>query len=400
MRLVVLDPALVNKFGHHYNMDSRLRREALRRGLGCRILGHAGMDAATRDELDAVALFRRSTYAKPADRDESFQRLNNDTLADLRRLHPEHLSPQDLFLIHSIDQDLLAGLLAWHAGIPRERRPWLVSFSHDTLPFDDAEAFRRKAGWYRIARGQIRDDTERFRMVVCDHRHAQAYSDITGWPVTPVAMPFFDDTAPADRPWAGGTVRIGFLGSFFLRKGGGLLAGAADHLLRQRPGRAHLVIHVGNPMDIPEAREAVLQLRALAAAGAGLDLIEGTMSEADYNRLLDGCDAVALPYDPAVYRYKTSAVLAEAFAAGKPVVVAAATWLAEQAEQAGAGHTVFDSMTAGALGDALVRLVDDFPAHKHRASLLAPDWRRRHGVTAFLDTVLAWAEQPALSAAT
>ncbi|MDJ0843117.1 glycosyltransferase [Crocosphaera sp.] len=61
-------------------------------------------------------------------------------------------------------------------------------------------------------------------------------------------------------------------------------------------------------------------------------LIRQAMSADDYYQILAEADALILPYDPNSYRFRTSGVLTEALAAGKPVIVPQNSWLGKQVD--------------------------------------------------------------------
>ncbi len=62
----------------------------------------------------------------------------------------------------------------------------------------------------------------------------------------------------------------------------------------------------------------------------------------DYYQLLNTADIILLPYKQQFYYARTSGILIEAFALGKPVIVTDNTWMSEQLENFGAGITFQD----------------------------------------------------------
>ncbi|MDQ1688103.1 MAG: hypothetical protein QOK42_1078 [Frankiaceae bacterium] len=75
---------------------------------------------------------------------------------------------------------------------------------------------------------------------------------------------------------------------------------------------------------------------------AGVDLVEGTLSEDEYAAQLRAADVAVLPYRASEFRTRTSGVLLDAARAGTPVVVASGTWLAEVTEEHGLGAVYTD----------------------------------------------------------
>src|SRR6185369_9537754 len=70
--------------------------------------------------------------------------------------------------------------------------------------------------------------------------------------------------------------------------------------------------------------------------GERVQLVREPVDSKRYYEILSMADIVVLPYRERNYRARTSGVLVEALAAGKPVVVTKGTWLEEQTLQANA----------------------------------------------------------------
>jgi hypothetical protein len=72
-----------------------------------------------------------------------------------------------------------------------------------------------------------------------------------------------------------------------------------------------------------------------------------------YDALLRSADAVVIPYEPADYRVRTSAVFCESVAAGKAVLAPAGTWMHEQMTAMEGGGIAFAPYEAPALAAAI-----------------------------------------------
>ena len=106
----------------------------------------------------------------------------------------------------------------------------------------------------------------------------------------------------------------------------------------------------------------------------------------DYYAELAAADLVVLPYDAEVYRDRSSGILAEALAAGKPVVVPAHTWMADQIDdRRGRVFHGADELPAAA-GEILQR----YPAFARAAADYVSRWREQHSPLRLLEVL----EQP------
>ncbi|MDD3370307.1 MAG: glycosyltransferase, partial [Alphaproteobacteria bacterium] len=117
------------------------------------------------------------------------------------------------------------------------------------------------------------------------------------------------------------------------------------------------------------------------------------MSDGDYYRNIGSADLVLIPYDRVSYGARSSGVLAEALAAGKPVVVPSGTWMADQID--GSCGRVFDSPEdfCAAVRDA----VDHFDELAEGAQKKKDEWRKKHNPEELVAHL--WRNQASSSAA-
>jgi len=98
-----------------------------------------------------------------------------------------------------------------------------------------------------------------------------------------------------------------------------------------QPGKVHFTIQSNYNVAGGEAGILKAKLRLTQYPSQKVHLIEEPLQAEEYYQLLARADLVILPYDPQTYQ-RSSGVLTEALAAGKPVVVPANTWLSEQVD--------------------------------------------------------------------
>lgn len=185
-------------------------------------------------------------------------------------------------------------------------------------------------------------------------------------------------------------IHIVYLGDARTEKGYHLLPDLLLNLWEDylAPNRAHLTIQSnynigGGEPDIVAAKVKLAQFPTQK-----VKLLEAPLTAQDYYALLKSADLVVLPYDPQNYQ-RTSGVLTEALAAGKPVVVPAGSWLAAQvAENRGRIYENPDQL-AGAVRSAL----ENLPALTQGARAYAPLWRQRQSPDRLIQILLGPAPQ-------
>ncbi|UAJ74200.1 glycosyltransferase [Synechocystis sp. PCC 7339] len=103
-----------------------------------------------------------------------------------------------------------------------------------------------------------------------------------------------------------------------------------------KPGLAKFTIQ--SNYNVAGGEEVILEakLKLCQYPRSAVELIDHALEADAYYRLLASADMVVLPYNPMNYQ-RTSGVLTEALAAGKPVVVPQGSWLAEQVDETRAG---------------------------------------------------------------
>lgn len=133
-----------------------------------------------------------------------------------------------------------------------------------------------------------------------------------------------------------------------------------DRLQRGEWSLATRLVHPLSPPSDDRRRAA----RFIAAGG---DLIEGSLTDEEYARLLGEAHVIVLPYHRDTFRTRTSAVLLDAIAAGKPSVAVHGTWLGNLVEKHRIGRTYregdFDGMVR-----AVERVVGSLAPLTHRVT--------------------------------
>ncbi|MDB5362664.1 MAG: hypothetical protein JWO51_3961 [Rhodospirillales bacterium] len=426
MKLAIVDHALVDLNGHHYEYDGALAAAGRARALAVTILSNRAYRGPTHEfeilpwfgqgyyDLTSGGFARRLAYralsslpamlARPLQDgvrlvwnqrhrrrstvDDSFGR---DFLAACERLD---LGPDDHVLIHTIgvdELDALAGVLtrtdrAWPrvhlqlvrrieefgAGRPLQRRPAAV-------------LARLLAG---PAAGRIR--------LYCDTAElADAYAALTGRPVGVLPIAFRHDlilaavaAAPARAP--GAPITIGYLGNARLEKGFQHLPDLVEQLIGRFGWAGKVRFHFQAPFNIPAGEPGIGIARArLGAFPADLVTLEDrVLTTEQYYAMLAGIDVLVLPYDGARYDIRSSGVLVQARVAGTPMVAPEGSWIARQAP-APAGEAFLDPSD---LAPALDRLLRRYDAARAAAAADALVWQAEQSPACYLNRLLTATE--------
>ena len=112
-------------------------------------------------------------------------------------------------------------------------------------------------------------------------------------------------------------------------------------------------------------------------------LIDQPMSPNDYYQLLNSADIIVLPYNPQNYQ-RTSGVLTEALAAGKPVVVPEGSWLAQQVDESRA--SIYNDPQE--LPQAVIRLIDNLSSFTEAAGKFSVNWREQQSPDRLIQCLL------------
>lgn len=130
----------------------------------------------------------------------------------------------------------------------------------------------------------------------------------------------------------------------------------------------------------PEVTAARMRL----AGFPSVKLLDQPLTSPEFQSLLLAADIVLLPYRPEAYRARSSGVLVQAIAAGKPIVVPTRCWLGSQASNAGA--VLFDGEKS--FGAAVIDAARRLPELEAQAQARAPAYASFHRAETLVDILL------------
>ncbi len=348
-RLIIVDNSLSDSAGHHYEYARAVGEEARRRGLAVTIAAHREISGGLGGSLSIVPAFRWRLY---------------DRLLDPARFgliaKAVNLLASGYFLLRDWSKARLSDLVDGNTivFVPNCMEFMVPSLSvlfrkhqkggDPRLVF----LFRRDPGsWARNAGKLLRPMVRRGAVMATDSELlAKRYEEATGLPFVVFPMPHMD--SGRDRESGnpdGSSLRVAYLGDARMEKGIDVLAEAIGGLENElRDGRVSFVIQCHMVIAEEETKRALGLLKERAQMfPRSVELLEHPLSTEEYYTLLHSCDAVILPYRRREYAARTSGILAEAIAAGKPVIVTEGTWMSEQTSGHGAALTFRDGEGMG-----------------------------------------------------
>jgi glycosyltransferase involved in cell wall biosynthesis len=143
------------------------------------------------------------------------------------------------------------------------------------------------------------------------------------------------------------------------------------------------VLQVSDP-DSATSLKAIAKLRAIKRSD--IELLESALSEEDYRTLLESADIVLMPYRAKDYQNRSSGILAEAIAAGKPVIVTDETWLSNCVKSFDTGLVC--ACKADAIAITIVEACEKFSLLQDKAKQASSAWIAKHNAGECLDRIL------------
>ncbi|HWB30575.1 MAG TPA: glycosyltransferase [Vicinamibacterales bacterium] len=359
--VVVLDPGLVARFGHHKEFAAMIRAEL---GRDHRVVIYTNLYAATGvlAELQARPVFYDDVYIpayETRDFAELYAAMSDALVAGLGHLSPADLGPDVLAIMHTATVFQIGGLARWYASLPAAQRPKLFLQFQYPLAFGvrhAAEVPKAIAAARDAAAALVRaSSTVRFTSN-SDPLSAQL-SEQLGQPFSTIPVPI---RWPRGHRAAVPDMSFGFFGGLRREKGAMVLADAMPAFLSRHPD-VRVLVHAP-PGASDDA--AVERLAALPQ----VELIRREFGDKEaYYEQFRRARCILLPYDQQNYAIRTSGVILESLGLGKPVVTTDHTWLASEVRRWGGRGFFMPTFTPDALLDAL----ED--AHRELSGLQEPD---------------------------
>jgi predicted SAM-dependent methyltransferase/glycosyltransferase involved in cell wall biosynthesis len=398
--LVVLDQCLRDYRGHHYTYDAAVLRTAGRHGVSCRIIGSKELLPAISQELAAVPGLAsgRKWYSYCASvRPRALRLLTlcayslvHGTVLFLQARNLTRLSKDLVIFAPNADLTMAWTCTLWRLlGSRKFKARWVLCFrylrSRDTRRM--AAADRLLFGVLRIMEQAAQSthfsvspasDSESVVEELARHTslplarlpilHATREVEISG------------DYFPADLDG----IRFLYVGGGRSEQGVEVLMDALLLLKDELASGDCCMILQSNPHE-DDVRALASWKRLTIADLPNVRVLRGSLSDKQYGGLMASSDVVLLPYLSEEYRWRTSGVLIEALANGKPVIAPKNTWMA--AQLAGSG-VVFDSGCPSALARAVRETLSGIGTLRVIAAARRRDVTEYHNPDRFFDVLM------------
>jgi glycosyltransferase involved in cell wall biosynthesis len=382
----VVDPNLRDFVGHHFAYDHAVALAASAAGFTPLLLGHQGMPAEIAREAGARGAFRDDIWARrhgggPLGRWLDGHARNRRFAADLRAALPrDPLPPGSILFAHMLTDRQLLGLARVAEALPRHVTTIaLLRYEPEMLAHGlAAQGFARLR--QAVAAGA------RIRLASDSARLAQRLARLAGLPVEVLPIPHLPEELPPPLPTHDRPMHLVSLGNARDEKGFQEILQAIALLRAEPHGLAGLRFTLQANDPSPGLRPA---LEALARdLPPEVRLLPEALNPAAYHALLAEADLLLLPYWRETYEARTSGVLPEALAGGRPVICTAGTWMADELALHGAGLLVADHDAPG-LARAMRAARADWPALAAGAMAGRGACRARHGGEALIRALRA-----------
>ncbi len=384
----IVDNSLKDFVGHHFEYVRSLLPVLQSLKIPSVVLANRSASSELKRTLGVEPVFRRTHYATPCRiRKVAFFAnpaiMNYSFFRDMQAALNDRTRADWILFAPNIDHMELLGWAWWLRSIPVDRRPQvrlLLRWSY----FTEKDS-REKGRYSALAEFSLRQ-LEQFpslRLVTDSERLASEHRRLTQLPINVLPIPHTQFASTATLKMASSNPLVVFLGGARSEKGFPLLIEAAPQLLAagiQLTVQCHLD-------DSSDRKAAEARIKAESMTDPGIRLIKEPLDSVGYYALLRSADIIVAPYRKQYYRSRTSGIVVEALAAGKPVVVPAGTWMADQIADGAAGRTFAD-------GDpgALVGAIKDIATRMHQYSAEAVTYRERwltiHNPTRLVESLL------------
>lgn len=394
MRLVIVDPNLVDTHGHHALYATAIVTEARRRGLESLIIGHEAFPSADLAGAAVFKLLKTTCYdlfsADPLFAGfEDVEEGNRRAFGELAEVS-DLLQPTDLVLLHTVSHRTLLGTVSWMASFAPDARPACAIFLMLPTGFADTAdggvelTDAAAALGYRAAFRTVEQAGVDIAFFGSGMQHAQQFSRLAGQPIPSHALlTCFDEIAR--KPVQDGHVLL-YAGDAKLSKGLALIPEVVRTLVPRHPDLRFFV--QANPGPAwGRALEIVEELRALAPQYANLEVRLSELSSEQYADLLATAAVTLLPYDPVEYRSKSSGVMWETIASAGLAVVPEGTWHAAEAKAWSVPIETFAPYEADAAAQAVERAIASVAQHREALEAAAERFAAGSGIKVLLDQI-------------
>lgn len=398
-RLFIVEQSALATGGHYYSYTRCVAAAALAQGLDVVILENRRFKSGW--DLPGVTAIPAFTYTWGEAAPLWIEAWGPGNLAyelvNAVRVDPPREG--DHVLIHTMSYAELRNLLDYLGDLPLTSD---LPFYHLLLRYDP-DLLQSSASVYKPLFDRIAASLT-LRAHVLFHSDteelSEAYANLTRLPFNTLPIPFMQERLrqrlAEERPSSSpDCLTVIYLGDARLEKNYAFLPAALQHLWPEfgQSGRVRFVLQSNfNSAGGEPGMMAAVQ-RMAQFPDRYVELIHNPMAYEEYYDRLAAADIVVVPYNPVRYQLRSSGVLIEAKAAGKPIVTTARSWMAGQVDDTHA--VVCDDVHK--LGDALETMLRGYDRYRVGATAMSPRSLDLSNGAHFVSELIASADRAKLS---
>lgn len=386
LRVLMIDDGLKDWSGHNAAYALSVLDELCRRGIQCELFANRNISQLDTTRVNVVPAFRNFAAgislqwrSLPAaiNRAARFLYANWSHLLDLFAAVNPYVRRQDVILVLIASSRTTLAYALWFLWLSILRRRLTILFVIHNRPH---ALFKWEARFLQAA-------ASGHTIIWAAHTTPvqNMCTDALGRQSLLLPLPLGADCTvrPPSRP-PDSTIVFSYLGVALVPKGLDILVNAIEgvsDLLRAE--KLALVVQCNIHREDQQLEELYQELAALARNIPGIEIIAGPLTPTEYHRRMNDSDLVLIPHRRQFFRFALSGVFTEALSAGKPVVVASDTYMAEELRRFGAG-ICFEDGNSVALAQAMRAAVDDIEGLRRRAFEAQSVWRGVHNAERYV----------------
>lgn len=391
----IVNPNLKNLLGHYFEYVHSLMEAVGKKGYEFLVLASTEAEPTVMEKLPAKKAFSREIWhANPLLLLTPFGRKINTLIENIifyriirRTLHESTVNPGWVVFCDSLCHNQMLAWAWWFRALPLERRPRLILlFRYGSVMFDwwsDQKTMAKAFSMLKEA-----DIDGRLSLFSDSSRLAGEYSRFTDIPIRVAPIPHTMHPAlnsdGASENVLSRPLRLASLGGARDEKGYLEIIDAIN-ILKERRLLEKFDFVLQTNGAAPELLKATQNLEA--ANLRNVRFIHDTLSSQDYYELVRSADVILLPYWRSIYAARTSGILTEALAAGKPVIATEDTWMSDQLTAYDTGLTCKDRNPKD-----IVRAIIEAESRRNeimsKACNAKERWLKDHNPDALMDALL------------